>query len=415
MKPLFILPTLLALASFAGCSTERGLDQDVGSPGENTDLGGETRLRGRVTDQDGQAVANLEMWLLHRTVGEMIRARPRYLSAEDADTRVATTRTDAEGRYSFDGLGPRKWWVGIAPVGIAESGRGEIAPIGIRFKLFEEEAGEAEEEGEGDGRVAEVAGEELRIDLQTHRGLELRGKVTLPDGKPAADCTINAQIDRLFTFATVETDERGAFVVRGLAPGNVWLQASRKGGLLAPSDLKMVSAGDVDLVLELKPAGAISGSIVDRATRQPVPATLYLTQRGAEPGCTQQPGRMSEFRLEKLPPGLYDLAARSDDGRVGVARGLAVQSEFEERGVAIELEPGAPLTLKYERRDAGASFRLFSGEACLGWISLQEGQSLTQTVPPGTIRVVEMRGEGGIERTAEAAVGKEATVVFVPD
>jgi hypothetical protein len=355
---------------------------------------GKILVRGRVTDQDGKPVVDQEIWLVRRTQGEMIRATPSYLCEEDIKERGAKARTNAQGGFELDGIRAGKWWIGVAPVagdGV-KSGRGDVAPIATQFEVEEEEA-------------------ERVVEVKTHRGLAIQGKVLLPDGKPAPGCQVVAQIDRSFTFASTATDDMGTFALSALAPGEVWLQASRK-GLLADSEPTLVNAGDADVALRLKEAGAISGSIVDRETRKIAPALLFLTHRDAERGCTQLAGSRGELHLDRLEPGVYDLVASSGDGKIGVARGIVVKSDAEVRDVAIEIAPGARLKLEYGGTDAGGSFQLFSQEACLGWVSLQPKQTVTQVVPPGAVRIVEMRAEGGVERVVEVEVGKEQTVVL---
>jgi hypothetical protein len=342
-------------------------------------------VRGRATDQDGKPVADREIWLVGSSLGDMVQADPAYLCAEDERQVEARARTDRDGRFRIGGAPYGRARLGIAPA----AGIG-VAPLSVEIEIEEDEP-------------------ERQIDLHTWRGLSIRGRALLPDGAPAAACRVEAKLQHWLLVGATQTDEHGAFAIGALAPGDLSLQAIHP-GRLAPSDEIVARTGDAGIELRLRAAGSLRASVVDRGSGKPEVATVYVTHLGSG-GCTQHAG-VSTLSLDRLEPGSYDLAAISDDGRAGIARGVEVRSGALSDGVKIGIGPGARLTLRLAGGPkSSGTFRLSSGDACLGWVSLELGRSASVSVPPGTIRIASMK-DVAVERTVEIGEGGEQTVAL---
>jgi hypothetical protein len=208
-----------------------------------------------------------------------------------------------------------------------------------------------------------------------------------------------------------QADEEGGFTLGPLMPGELTIHASSPFEFV-DSDSVPVHAGDEHVILRLKAAGSLSGSIVDQTTGQRVRASLCYSNRDRETHRCMLDGEADSFRLKGLNPGVYDLAATTADGRIGVLRGVVVEAELTARSVIIQVAPGARLRLKYEGSGDGRTISLYSERAYLGWMSLNRGESITKTVPPGRIRICSSDRDQQEDREIVAVVGQEQTVVL---
>jgi len=170
-----------------------------------------TRLVGTVRDARGVAMPGLDIMIGVHTGS----ARP--------DSSWVAARTDAEGRYAFEGVDPREYEL--------YAGRG----LGLSFSFV--------------GTVDVPLAPEVQHDFTLAAG-GLRGRVSTIDGAPAAGAWIivtqSAEPDPRFV-ARAQTDATGAFEVLGLAPGAYTVSAHE----LTPG-VAAVCLLDVEVTLEAR-------------------------------------------------------------------------------------------------------------------------------------------------------------------
>ncbi len=143
-----------------------------------------TRLVGVVRDADGQGIPDMDIMIGHE-------------SGVDANgTAWVSARTDAEGRYVFEGVDPRRYVVFV--------GRG----LGASFAIV--------------GEVDVPLAPEVRHDVESLRG-SIGGRVLGPRGEPAGGAWIiiarSEDAGAAFVGRT-QADAAGEFALEGLTPGS---------------------------------------------------------------------------------------------------------------------------------------------------------------------------------------------------
>lgn len=209
-------------------------------------------LRGRVVDSDGKPIAGAVFEVSSRA-GPELRA--------DFAIDPARTTSASDGTFELTGLPPGDWTVTATAAGYrpATCDTGVLAEGAVREGLL----------------------------LTLPSGLSIRGRVTWPDGKPAASAAIEwrpLNRDALFVFgellgeseSEVWTADDGTFEIPALDDGAYEIEAravrdvpSSESG--APDSVFAqwrasrtdVRAGTSDLVLALRPPASISGRVVD--------------------------------------------------------------------------------------------------------------------------------------------------------
>lgn len=122
---------------------------------------------------------------------------------------VLRTITDADGRYSFDGIAP-----GLYRVTTFLEGYANQEPLTTSSGRLE-----------GAGMVAVGDGKARRgIDFSLLRGASLAGRITSAEGKPLEDAVVRAMFLRENSFPSsadtvARTSERGEYVIRNLPAG----------------------------------------------------------------------------------------------------------------------------------------------------------------------------------------------------
>jgi hypothetical protein len=316
------------------------------------------------------------------------------LTESDGSEAAARTKTDAEGGFRFEDVASGHWWLGIAPSVETEDRSAEsgVAPMGFIMEL---PAGELDH----------------LIDLKTVRGVSIRGKVERPDGSPAPSCYIIGALNDGMEVVQTQADKEGGFTLGPLMPGELTIYASSPFEFV-DSDTVAVHAGDEHVTLRLKAGGHLTGSIVDFTTGQRVQASLCYSNRDRETHRVSLSGEVDSFNFKGMYPGVYDFAATTADGRIGVLRGVVVEPSMTAHNVIIQVAPGTQLKLKYEGSEEGETITFYSEQAYLGWVGLRRGECITKTVPPGTIRILGIDPDHQGEREIVAVVGQEQTVVL---
>jgi len=209
--------------------------------------------------------------------------------------------------------------------------------------------------------VGETRGE---IELFLEAAYDIRGRVVDSSGQAVQGADVElSDMSGLFEHpARVPTDERGRFVIEGVAPGTHSLGASHREHPLALS-LNAATIVDRDLdgvVITFSEAVNLVGKVVPAT-----PSTVYVANTGGLLGSassifgnleglinnSMSPTRVrpdGSFELPPLPVGRYQVLALADDGR----RGSVVTSTSNE-DVALEIFLEDTVTLAGVIRTAG--------------------------------------------------------------
>jgi hypothetical protein len=254
------------------------------------------------------------------------------LGGTNQQTVAAKATTDADGRYSFEGLA---------------MGQFTLAPVAPAYAL-------PDNSPFGRGKVVNLASGEVAegIDFKLARGGVITGRVTDADGRLLIEERISlspidesgAPLRQQYSFYSnyqmYQTDDRGVYRIYGLAAGRYKVSSGDEAGMSAglrssgyyqktyyPSatdaaQASIVELGEggeaknIDITLGHRAATyTASGRIVDADTGQPVPGIpfafgpLQQNQSQSYIAGMMSPGTptnsQGEFRLEGLEPGRY--------------------------------------------------------------------------------------------------------------
>jgi hypothetical protein len=202
-------------------------------------------------------------------------------------------------------------------------------------------------------------GEDVHKEIVVLRGLAVRGRVVGPDRAPLSGVrveTIGATElrygKRRASTLSTRSEASGTFTLRPVSPGSHRLIARGK-ALHGDSPVVRAKAGATDVVLRLRAASQVSGHVVDAATDEPVRARVSATPRSTDllPRTTDT-DRQGRFRMDHLPPGIYDLVAVVPSGRkIGVRGRLQLLAGKACRGVAIPVRPAGALRIESDAHD----------------------------------------------------------------
>ena len=179
---------------------------------------------------------------------------------------------------------------------------------------------------------------EAFVELNFEAGLTLTGEVR-SQGQPLAgsEVTVGENTRRYGPARTARIDQQGRFRIDGLAAGSYRVMVAEPNGVTHSRLIEI--QGDHNILVDLNPPAVLAGTIVDRATRQPL-ADVILTAivvdaeaelaPGAEepwiPAGYTQSNADGEYRLEFAP---------------GASTSLMVQREgYEGFGLPLDLVPG---------------------------------------------------------------------------
>ncbi len=267
--------------------------------------------------------------------------------AGETGYRDMKATADADGRYLMKGL----------PAG----------DVGVEVRAADDDRGRA-------GRSVSIrlaAGEQTRLDVQLPGRSRLRGRVLLPDGRPAAGARVVAAPSDQGSPASdaprVTSDDSGGFTLDDLDAADryhVWAGLPGYGDAYAAR----VPAGHENAVLRLSAESSAAGVVVDGAGK---PVTDY--QLGVQPigaaaadaeaafassslgfhATTRSRDARGAFELRALPPGSYELRAWSRaEGHQGRLRVTLAAGE-RKRDLRLVLQGGIPLRGRLVDADSG--------------------------------------------------------------
>jgi hypothetical protein len=326
------------------------------------------KIRGRVIDQTGAPVPSAEIWLI---VPRPVQGDP-YLDYGDQSRVVADVQSDAEGRFHMGPVGTGEYWIGLAPLSRTgnPSQPQDISTFAQRLRVSNESA-------------------ELEYDLLVYRSVYVRGTVVTPRGDPEPSAVVKAFLPSDVELLSVVAEADGKFAVGPLTPATYRVQASSTHRYIESESIA-VAGGDSGIVLPLKQGGVIVGFLVDKESRRPTVATVFLSPHGEDREILFTD--VDYFRIAGIEPGLYDLTAKSNDDRIGYVRALRVELGDDAPSTVLELAPGADLKVNNEAGSGVDSCRFFADGVCVASAYLGGYEKVSRVVPEGRIEVRYWKG-----------------------
>jgi len=219
------------------------------------------------------------------------------------------------------------------------------------------------------------------------RGLYIRGKVLDPADGAIKDGYVNATLEGARWSVGTQSNDDGTFHAGPLVPGQYMMRAF---GTAGSCDVRH---GDGvgwrgGRRHSAEAGGALNGKVIDEKTNAPCSAYIAVTPRTATSGISvQQAHDDGAFRAQGLEPGTYDLAASTEDARVGVLRGVEIKGGAETKDLVLKVSPGARVRVRYSGKASSGSCHIVSDGVIVGLDGLENGTTKTFTAPAGRIQV----------------------------
>jgi len=374
--------------------------EDLGTitlaPGEDRSVewrvGAGCTLFGLLVDQAGKAVTEVPLWLLWAETG-----CPTLLREQDRERVVLRTDSDSEGRFRFEDVPSGSWMVGPSPDANREfmPPSDAVATVAQRVEIREGTRNQ-------------------QVTLVVARGLFARGTVLDALAKPAARVEVIVyKMDEPFELHG-KSDDEGAFALGPLMQGSYWVKTFGRGA--ADSGAVEVQSGQSGVVLQLKPACILVGSVVDGSTGRGCPALVSLIRTwdadfsGAAAGASKADGT---FRLEDLEPGSYHLIAHGAHGGFAVASNIVLRAGVESDEQTLTLSPGARLRIRNKSKAGWMSFTVRQAGVLVAESWARLGQSAETNVPSGHV-VIRVTWQGGTseDKELDLVAGEERELGF---
>ncbi len=265
------------------------------APGEDRSLervvGSGCRIDGVLTDDGDRPVANANV---------MLRRPIEQVGAELCRERSASTTSDMDGRFTFEGVAPGAWTLAIGYATVdAESQR--IAGEPVTFRLDDTQRSHA-------------------VSMKVYRRLSIAGRVFLRD-EPAASTEVVAREVRNRWSVSAMSAPDGTFRLEPLIAGRYELSSSG-----SPTRM-FADAGDSRLELRLHAGGSLHVRVIDSESGAECDAKLALARRdsGTREWTELNPMWFDGYEIEALEPGRYDISAGTRDRRYGEVRDVVVE------------------------------------------------------------------------------------------
>jgi hypothetical protein len=363
-------------------------DPIVLQPGEcrpiDVDLRARTRLVVTLRDASGAPVADRPLWLWRNLETPFGGPARRIFEWDD---RVGfQRRTDDRGRAVFE-CPPGGWWIGPPADG------DDVANVAQFLAV-------------PPGTV------EASVDVVADRGLFLRGRVVSSSGEPVPDAIVAARHEFVRGELRISSREDGTFVLGPLAAGPYLVEAS-KDDAIASEPVRGLPNGD-EIAISIAAGGRISGRVFDAATGQPASALVVCSGAGEfEQWAEAVDG---PFVVKELRKGVHALVATTEDGRVGIVRGLLVEQGQAVTDVQIALQSAARLRVELRGGPTYATLSIWSAGTLVTTESLRRGIARESVVPSGRLELALSSGGREIaRRTIDAPTGETTEVVLEAD
>ncbi|MHC4937543.1 MAG: carboxypeptidase regulatory-like domain-containing protein [Planctomycetota bacterium] len=305
---------------------------EIGSPNRRLEIADETAL------EDVELVLGPLPSISGRVTDGKGAARPDItLRAISGDMPVAwSARTDAEGRYSFDGLNPAQYKVAV--VGYGDTWIWGEGPAGPEREV---EAGAKDVDFEfpytGGIVIAKVVSRRTGLPIRSFQYATIRYRAFIPN------------VDDVGT----SDDREGSFRFEFKQEGKWALEFSAKGHApfrTGKLDLKKGEEHDLGTI-RLGEGGTIEGRVVD-AQGAPVPHTRINILSPKLETNDEEPftGRDGGFRISGVSPGLYMVFAVSPRHPIGMVKNILVKEAQTTRAEVRFAAPG-PLEVIVKRED----------------------------------------------------------------
>lgn len=282
----------------------------------------------------------------------------------------------------------------------------------------------------GDGIVPKtvnaqtVDAKSASITITVERGVELSGRVVTADGAAVSEASVTLQpAGGVMQSAT--SDASGAFVFRSAPRGNATVQATLTRSSRLTSGKKDVSAPATDVVITMPRSGAISGRVIDEATKAPVTSFQISARPSSTPPTMPAPFSNDDgtFTIGDLAAGPVQLEVTAKGYAPGNVQGVNVEEGKTTSDVEVHLERGAILkgrvTTSSGQPIEGASISLdrstrvgMTGPSTANReVTDANGDYSIDTVTPGTRRVTfNKNGYVPLMKSVDAVSGKEVTL-----
>jgi hypothetical protein len=365
-------------------------------------IGGGATILGQIVDQHGKPVASHAVWKL--PADKTVRHLFHQSEGDETGETSTKTSTDQEGRFAFESVPPGRWWIGPAPRPATLPPKVDeslIAPVGDLVTL---EANELTK----------------HVLIRADRGLFITGRVVRSSSGAASPAAIYAYPQFALDpwLATGTTDE-GEFTLGPLPAGEWTLSAEAFGSMFGGGDEQRVVSGQTGVVLTLPEGGAIRGRVLGAGPSAIEDVEVWLMSRDLRNGAGALVDDERNYEWRDLPPGTYDIVARTRQGLSGVRSGVVVAEGSMVEEADVRLSPGAKLTVTIEGPADDWFVQISDGDVMIGVAWFEFGPSMTITVPAGTLRAelrkLPQRNEPTplVEsKTVTLEVGSEKSVVF---
>ncbi len=274
-----------------------------GTEGQAPEAVGNEVLSGRVVDSSGGPVVGALV-----SVRSAARAYPKQFG----DPNGYEALTDAEGRFTAEGLAPGTYDVTARQLGLAPA------------------------------RVTDVASGRKDLVLTLARGTKLEGTVRdAASGQPISSFSVGLMLKvgplqrEPFTQLSF-IDSQGRYEVSGIAPGGYVVQLVAPGYTPAESQVEMVEgAGPLRVDFSLARGSRLTGRVVESGTNKPIENAHVIVESGGMGG-----GALSvrfdgvadatgEFTIDGLAPGNVSLFVEATGYNSRVISGVPVRPNTE--------------------------------------------------------------------------------------
>jgi hypothetical protein len=207
----------------------------------------------------------------------------------------------------------------------------------------------------------------------------------------------------------------GSFVIGPLARGTYTLIASRH-FQDADSEPVVANAGDADIVLHLRAGAEISGQVIGE-DGVGVSAGLSVCDRESTPrsGRGRHTNPNGNFLVRGLAAGAFDIAATTDDGRIGLRERVGVAEGARVRDVIIRVTSGGRVRVRHTGPEASVDLEVLQHGALLATGHALRNMPCEFVVPPGTVVIRALYPEGDrrtVERSVSVTAGEMVEVVL---